>query len=72
MTTVINNPGGESSDSATSLIVGIIVLVIVAALFFIFVLPVIRNSGTPNGNNTLDVNVKLPASGNSNTSGSGN
>lgn len=60
MTTVINNPGNNSdSGDATSLIVGIIALIIVAALFFMYALPMIRNSQAPK-DNSIDVKVTLP------------
>lgn len=61
MTTVINPPGNaESSNSAITLIIGLIALVIVAALFFVYVLPEIRNPGAPK-DGSIDVNIKLPA-----------
>ncbi len=60
MTTVINNPGNnEGSGGATGLIVGIIALIIVVALFFVYVLPMIRNSPGPK-DNSINVKVTLP------------
>lgn len=67
MTTVINNPGnGENSDSGVAMIVGVIVLVVVVGLFFVYVLPMIRDNNS--SQESIDVNVKLPASNNSGTS----
>ncbi len=60
MTTVINNPGnGEGSSGVGGAIVGIIALIIFVAIFFMYILPMIRNSNTPQGK-SIDVNVTLP------------
>jgi hypothetical protein len=68
MTTVINTPGNNDSGSnAAGLIVGIVVLIIVGALFFVYVLPRIKGSNTPN---SVDVNLNLPT-GSANNSGTG-
>ena len=66
MSTVINNPGnGEGSDNAVGMIIGVVVLIVVIALFFVYVLPMIRdNNPTPSGTN---INVTLPAGSNSGT-----
>ncbi len=64
MTTVINNPG-DSSGSTAGIIIGIVVVVVLGVLFFVYGLPAIRNSGAPPGNNSIDLNVKLPAGENS-------
>lgn len=67
MTTVINNPGdGQGTDGTMSMIVGVIVLLVVVGLFFVYVLPMIRDNNAPR--ESIDVNVKLPASNNSGSS----
>ena len=62
MTTVINNPGNntESTDSAIGFVAVIILMIVVIALFFVYVLPMIRNSEAPK-NDDIDINVTLPA-----------
>ena len=61
MTTVINNPGnGEDSSGGIGVIVSVIILLIAGALFFVYGLPMMRNSETPK-ENSIDINVKLPA-----------
>ena len=64
MTTIINTPpqGDSSSDSGTGLIVGVLVAIVLIVLFFIYALPAIRASLTPQ-NGSIDVNVKLPTDG---------
>ncbi|MFZ2151707.1 MAG: hypothetical protein WAV09_01210 [Minisyncoccia bacterium] len=60
MTTVINNPGnGEGSGGVAGIVVGMIALIVVIAIFFVYVLPMIRNSNVP-PQKSLDINVTLP------------
>lgn len=65
MATIINNPGnGEDSSGAGGLLLGFILLIIVLALFFLYGLPMIRNSNTPvkeaPKTDSLDINVTVP------------
>ncbi len=62
MATIINNPGnGEETDSGLSMVMGVVLLLVIVGLFFIYVLPIIRNNQAVPQNSTIDVNVKLPA-----------
>lgn len=62
MTTIINNPGGgDGSGGGMGPVIGIVILVIIVAFFLIYGLPAIQNSKAPQDNNSLDINVKLPA-----------
>ena len=61
MATIINNPGDSSDRNAggTGLIVGILLAVLMVALFFLYLLPAMRNQTTqPSGTN---INVELPS-----------
>lgn len=64
MATIVNNPGGEGSNSGMGIVVGVIVaLMIVAAAvagFIMYGLPAIQNSQTPQ-DGSLNINVTLPA-----------
>lgn len=65
MTTVINNPGnGEGSSGVAGLLTGVIIVILFLVLFFLYGLPMIRNSNAPAQespeNNSLDINVTLP------------
>lgn len=60
MATIINNPGDAADRDAggTGLIVGILLAVLLGALFFVYLLPAMRNQTTqPNETN---INVELP------------
>jgi hypothetical protein len=57
MTTVINNPGNDSSGGGTGLIVGVIIAIVLIALFFMYGLPALRGS---NNNDGVDIKVELP------------
>ena len=60
MTTVINNPNsGESADSVTGFIAVIILLIVLVALFFMYGLPVMRNTETAK-EDKININVTLP------------
>jgi hypothetical protein len=63
MTTIINNPnnGEGTGEGIMGVIVGIIVLIIAIAIFFVYVLPAMRNAEAPK-NDTLEVQVELPTS----------
>lgn len=65
MPTVINNPGNrEDSSGAVGMLVGLIILVIVLVLFFLYGLPMIRNSNPPAQEapktDSLDIKVTVP------------
>lgn len=63
MTTVVNNPGGSSDGSGMGFLVGAIVLIAFVFLFFVYGLPMIRQSSsgvTPPSVNVpekIDVNL---------------
>lgn len=60
MATIINNPdSGSDKGSGVGMIVGAIVLVLVLTLFFIYGLPVIRNSSTKSNGSTINVPDKI-------------
>ena len=65
MPTIINNPGnGEDSSGVGGMFVGLIILVIVLVLFFLYGLPMMRNSNPPAQEtpktDSLDINVTVP------------
>lgn len=61
MTTVINNPGnGEGSDSAVSVLILVLVLVAAIALFFIYVLPAMRDDREAPRDNSVNIDLQLP------------
>ena len=64
MSTVINNPGDSRGDSSgVGIIVGIILAVLLVALFFVYLLPMMRNQATPvPATAEIDVNIpEIPA-----------
>lgn len=65
MATIINNPGnGEDSSGVGGVFLGLIVLLIAIALFFLYGLPMMRDSNAPAQEtpktNSLDINVTIP------------
>lgn len=63
MTTIINNPNGETaSDSAAGIIIGVIFALILVALFIVYGLPALRNnqSTTTENPSTTNINVTVP------------
>jgi len=58
MTTIVNTPRGESSDSGLGLILGVIIAIALVVLFFVYGLPALRQGGN-NGGGT-NINVTLP------------
>ncbi len=63
MTTIVNTPRGESTDSSLGLILGVIIAIALVVLFFVYGLPALRQGQSqPNGGNT-DINVTLPGGG---------
>ena len=54
MTTIINTPGGQKSDSVLGFILGLIITITLVVLFFVYALPALRD------NNKSDVNVTIP------------
>lgn len=60
MATIVNNPGNNESGNGMGMIVGIIFILIIVFLFFIYGLPMIRQSSTPQVNvpEKIDVNVQ--------------
>ncbi len=66
MTTVINNPGGETStgsDSALGIIVGVIIGIVLIVLFIVYGLPALRSNTAPveKQPDTTNINVTIPA-----------
>ena len=66
MTTIINTPpSGSNSDSGLGLILGVLIAIALVALFFVYGLPAIRKSQTPNNTtNIITIPVPTGASGN--------
>jgi len=65
MTTVINNPGNNEvpavvQPSGTGPIVAVMITAVLVVLFFVYILPFIRNVQNTKSNG-IDVNVKMPA-----------
>lgn len=62
MSTVINNPGNneESADSVIGLVSGLILLIFVVALFFLYILPMIREPNQQAQNETINIEVQQP------------
>lgn len=60
MATVVNNPGTNDSGSGLGMVLGIIVILAVALLFFVYGLPMLNQSSTPQVNvpGKVDVNVQ--------------
>lgn len=66
MTTVINNPGDGSGEGAgAGVVLGVLIAIIIIVLFFVYGLPALRNQ-VPKDDNSIDVNVTLPADNNNN------
>lgn len=64
MTTVINTPPtSENSNSGLGIAVGVLVIAILVILFFMYVLPKLSTDDTTPEDSTINVNVELPASG---------
>jgi len=60
MSTVINNPSDSREDSSgVGMIVGIVLAVSLVGLFFLYLLPMIQNLGTPTPN-TTEIKVNIP------------
>ena len=69
MTTVVNSPGNASGDSAgVGMIIGILLAIVIVILFFVYGLPAMRGSATPQSDN-LNIDVQVPT-GDSNGSSS--
>ena len=62
---MINTPGGQNSDSGLGFILGIILAIVLVAVFFVYVLPVLREDKSSD----INVTVPLPGSGSENDSG---
>jgi hypothetical protein len=60
MATIVNNPGTSDSGSAVGMIVGVIVVLAIAFFFFVYGLPMMRQSASPQINvpGKIDVNVQ--------------
>lgn len=60
MATVVNNPGSSNSNSGMGMILGVIVILVIVFLFFIYGLPAIQQSSTPQINvpEKIDVNIQ--------------
>lgn len=59
MTTVINSPGNRE-DSGMGIFFGVVGALILIALFFVFVLPTLRDTDTTSEEGTTQINVQLP------------
>lgn len=59
MATIVNNPGNTNSGNGLGMIVGLIVALAIILLFFVYVLPVLRQAGAPQVTipSKVDVNV---------------
>lgn len=60
MTTVVNNPApSNDSGSGMGMMIGIVLIVIVVILFFVYGLPAIRQSSSPQINipEKVDINI---------------
>ena len=58
MTTVINTPSNGNDSSGIGFLFGIIGFLVIIAIFFMYVLPVIRQQGSEKPG--IDINVTLP------------
>lgn len=60
MSTIINNPGDTNGDSSgVSIIFGVVLAVVFGGLFFLYILPMIRNEATPSSTIT-EIKVSIP------------
>ena len=59
MATVVNNPGNNNSGNGIVMILGLIVILVIAFLFFVYGLPMLRQSAAPQINvpDKIEVNV---------------
>lgn len=59
MVTVVNNPGNENPNNGMGMIVGVIIVLALVLLFFVYGLPMLRQSASPQINvpNKVDVNL---------------
>lgn len=60
MATVVNTPGNSNSGSGMGFVFGMILILLVAFLFFVYGLPMLRQSTSPQVNvpGKIDVNVQ--------------
>lgn len=62
MPTIINNPGNNSEDSSgAGIIIGVVVALVLVVLFFVYILPTLRDGNEPN---TTNIDIELPATQN--------
>ncbi len=61
MTTVVNNPGGATTDNSLGTIFTVLMIALLAILFFVYGLPAIRNAASPSINVPSSIDVNLPA-----------
>jgi len=60
MTTVINNPQGNSGgDSGLGVLAAVIIVVVIAILFFVYGLPALRNNQPEEKNGEANINIDL-------------
>ncbi len=66
MATIINNPGEHTTeDSGLGLMIGVLLAIVLLAVFFVYILPAIRNSkpqSDQGGNINLNVTTPNPIS----------
>lgn len=60
MATIVNNPGTTESSNGMGMILGVIVVLLIAFFFFVYGLPMMRQSVSPQINvpGKIDVNVQ--------------
>jgi hypothetical protein len=59
MTTVINTPASNNSDSFAGVVIGSLLVLALGALFFVYGLPMIRAKNTQ-APSKIDVNLVVP------------
>ncbi len=69
MTTIVNTPRGESTDSSLGMILGVIIAIALVVLFFVYGLPALRQGSQPSEGGT-NINVSVPGSTGGTGSGS--
>lgn len=63
MTTIVNTPASTTdSNDSTGMIIGFILLMVLLFVFFVYGLPMMRQSSTPQVNvpDKVDVNINQP------------
>ncbi len=59
MSTIINTPGSQTSDSGgMGMIIGVLLVLVVGVLFYLYALPALRNEEVKS--TTTEIKVELP------------